>query len=288
MISSSSILAWNLVKTCKKLHREKPAYETNELPLGSKGFFQFSNFVSPEFDFWFKLSNHGKQRLMIPCKKTKVFNTALSKGFLKRNSCKIWKSHKGHHYLIVYVEFPDRSKENVNKLGIDVGHYNAIATSEGKILGQDIWSLRLKTKHRNYKGKVTPNKQLLNYYAKQLHVLYPDADFVCEDLKFKGKRIFGHKQYRTLRSKWAYQHLSNKLVELGQTEGFCVYKVNPFNTSRTCPKCGFATLENRKGDVFKCIKCDHTDHADITGAINILMKEYPVSLENVNLIRKSY
>jgi IS605 OrfB family transposase len=287
IISEASTYAWNLVKTCKKLHREFPVYTATELPLHSN-IFQYSDTVSKEFDFWFKLSSgKGKgahKRFKIPCKKTKLFNAALFNGHLKMNTAKIWRSNKGIYYLITYIEFNEHKQSNANKLGIDVGHKNAIATSDGKFYGKDLWKLRIKTKHRNYKDRVTPSKQRLNFYAKHLVSKYPNTDFVVEQLDFKGKRKFGHKESRSLQSKWAYMHLANKLTTIGQLEGFQVYKVNPFNTSRTCPKCSLATKENRKGEVFNCIKCGYHNHADTIGAVNILTKEYPVSSQHVKKI----
>jgi IS605 OrfB family transposase len=286
LINRSSILAWNLVKTCKKLHRPKPIYSNSELPLHSN-LFNYSTYTSDEFDFWFKFSSgNGRRhpRMMIPCKKTTIFNKALSTGILKQGSCKIWKSKNNIYYLIVYVEFQNNAKNNTNKLGIDVGHKNAIATSDGKFYGKDLWNLRIKTKHRNYKDKVTPSKQRLNFYAKQLYTNYPNTDFIVEQLNFSKKRKFGHKLYRSLISKWAYMHLANKLESIGQLKGFQVYKVNPFNTSRTCPKCQFIDKENRKGETFQCLQCDYKNHADTVSAVNILTKEYPVSSEHVKLL----
>jgi transposase len=288
LIGNSSILAWNLVKACKKNKRPYPSYGAEELPL-SNGIFKFTLYKSKEFDFWLCItSGHGKgsRRLRVPCKKTKILNQALSKGELKVNSCKILKVNS-NWYLMVYVEFPDETKENTNKLGVDVGHYNAIATSDGRILGQDLWPLRIRTKHRKYKGKTTPSKQRLNFYAKRLHTMYPETDFIMEKLTFDNKRPFGHEEYKSLRIKWAYMQLTNRLAELGQMEGFQVCLVNPFNTSRKCLKCGYASKENRKRDDFTCLKCGFHEHADVVGAINILTKEYPVSSEHVKLLIKS-
>lgn len=50
-------------------------------------------------------------------------------------------------------------------------------------------------------------------------------------------------------------------------------KVSPVNTSRTCPMCQHISAENRKErKLFKCVKCDYTNNADIVGAMNILAK----------------
>lgn len=47
--------------------------------------------------------------------------------------------------------------------------------------------------------------------------------------------------------------------------------VPPQYTSQTCPNCGHACAENRKTQaVFRCVRCDYGNHADMVGAINIL------------------
>jgi putative transposase len=52
--------------------------------------------------------------------------------------------------------------------------------------------------------------------------------------------------------------------------GIEVMTVNPRNTSRTCYECKFVDAGNRNGEMFKCLRCGHTDHADINAAKNIL------------------
>ena len=55
--------------------------------------------------------------------------------------------------------------------------------------------------------------------------------------------------------------------------GGALVVVPPENTSRTCPKCGFVSADNRKAqDIFECVKCGFKEHADLVGAINILRR----------------
>jgi putative transposase len=47
--------------------------------------------------------------------------------------------------------------------------------------------------------------------------------------------------------------------------------VPPQNTSRTCPRCGHVSADNRQTQVlFRCVKCGFEENADIVGAINVL------------------
>ena len=47
--------------------------------------------------------------------------------------------------------------------------------------------------------------------------------------------------------------------------------VPPHNTSRTCPRCGHVSADNRQTQArFRCRECGFEEHADVVGAINIL------------------
>ncbi|MFR1026102.1 MAG: RNA-guided endonuclease InsQ/TnpB family protein [Parasutterella sp.] len=64
-----------------------------------------------------------------------------------------------------------------------------------------------------------------------------------------------------------FQMLSYKLEQRGGK----LIKVDPRNNSRTCPRCGLASAENRKSQAtFACIGCGYRSNADEVGAINIL------------------
>ena len=64
-----------------------------------------------------------------------------------------------------------------------------------------------------------------------------------------------------------FQMLSYKL----KWRGGKLIKVDPRNTSRTCPRCGFVSAENRKSQAsFVCVSCGYSSNADEVGAINIL------------------
>ena len=64
-----------------------------------------------------------------------------------------------------------------------------------------------------------------------------------------------------------FRMLSYKL----ERRGGRLIKVDPRNTSRTCPRCGLVSVENRKSQAtFACIGCGYRSNADEVGAINVL------------------
>ena len=63
----------------------------------------------------------------------------------------------------------------------------------------------------------------------------------------------------------------NVLHAKAESAGRVVVEVNPANTSRTCPRCGYCSGDNRRTQAaFRCVQCGHTAHADVVGATNIL------------------
>jgi putative transposase len=60
--------------------------------------------------------------------------------------------------------------------------------------------------------------------------------------------------------------------------GGVVIAIDPRNTSRTCPSCGYVSAENRKTQaVFRCLRCGYTADADVNAAQNILRRGIAVN-----------
>ena len=56
-----------------------------------------------------------------------------------------------------------------------------------------------------------------------------------------------------------------------QWAGGMLLAVPAHHTSQTCPCCGHVVAENRRTQAqFLCVACEHTAHADLVGAINVL------------------
>lgn len=60
--------------------------------------------------------------------------------------------------------------------------------------------------------------------------------------------------------------IAYKAEEAGRT----MIAVDPKHTSQTCHACGLIDAANRAETAFRCLRCGHTDHADINAAKNIL------------------
>jgi putative transposase len=75
---------------------------------------------------------------------------------------------------------------------------------------------------------------------------------------------------------------SETVRQLGYKLGWCggeLNKVDPAFTSQRCPKCGHVCPENRPArDLFTCVACGHSGHADNVAAMNILAAGQAVSV----------
>lgn len=267
-INYATQVAYTIVKNCKKSKIDKPTYNGNEVYLHCNGLI-YLDYKTKEYDFWIKISGHekGKGRIVLPCKTFQLFNDMRKFGKLKHSGKLIRK--QGKYYLIVYIEIPDVAVTVDNYIGIDVGLKNPVVTSDGKFYGQDIESLRRRTKWRRYNNGLSACKQKLNQLAKQFPEIYPNTNFIVENLSFKGRKK-SNRKFRRNKNNWAYNHFSGRLEDIGKLKGFDVVKVNPAYTSQTCPMCGRVSKSNRKGELFQCKSCDYVNHADVVGAMNVL------------------
>ncbi|MFF0623407.1 RNA-guided endonuclease InsQ/TnpB family protein [Streptomyces sp. NPDC004296] len=58
------------------------------------------------------------------------------------------------------------------------------------------------------------------------------------------------------------------LADKAECAGRELIPVDPRNSSRQCPQCGYTAAENRDRERFECRRCGHGDHADRIGALN--------------------
>jgi IS605 OrfB family transposase len=95
-----------------------------------------------------------------------------------------------------------------------------------------------------------------------------------EDLRGIRERTTVRRANRYERHSWAFFQLRAHITYKAAWAGIPVYLVDPRNTSRTCPRCGYCSKDNRKSQaVFACTNpttpCGFAGNADHVGAINI-------------------
>jgi putative transposase len=91
-----------------------------------------------------------------------------------------------------------------------------------------------------------------------------------EDLKHIRTRVRAKKSQRATLHSWAFFQLRTFISYKAALKGIPVHLVDPRNTSRTCPECGFCAKGNRKTHAsFVCLSCGFAGLADTIAAVNI-------------------
>lgn len=235
------------------------------------------------FDYVVRISSLIKnRRIIIPFKSHKRLNHWLAKGGIIKNTVNV-----SENSAILVIELPDKPlKTEGETTGLDIGYNKLISDSNENHYGTNIKGIcdnirRKKPGSIGARKARTQRKQYINKVCKDLP-WQTTKTFVLENLtnlkKGKGNR---GKKNRKLLQPWTYSQVKTRISQLAQENRVCLDVVDPRNTSRTCPLCGWVDKENRKGENFHCVVCNYTNDADTVGAMNILAKTFGTSEESL-------
>jgi len=160
----------------------------------------------------------------------------------------------------------------LNKTGKARNKANALRKTSSKFKAQRIAKFNLgkkKLHERKQKAKIRIEQQI-NHAIRQVVKERKPSILVTERLDIRGKAK--SKGMSRLVNYWMRGSLKDRLEFLALVEGFHHKQVNPAYTSQMCPTCLFVHKNNRAGDLFKCLNCGHTDHADRVAAHNLLAR----------------
>ena len=200
----------------------------------------------------------------------------------------------GIFYLAITVDAPEQTPDDpIGALGVDLGIIHLAVDSDGEFYsGEQIDKVREKTdalkaklqsngsksakRHlQKLSGKEARFRRNTNHtISKRLVSKAKDThrQIALEDLKGVGDSTVRKSQRRRHKS-WAFNQLRQFIIYKARIAGVLVKLVDPRNTSRTCPECGFASKSNRKSQsLFSCQQCGFASNADLVGATNISRK----------------
>jgi IS605 OrfB family transposase len=241
------------------------------------------------FDYVLKVSSlakgdcprHGRP-IVIPFKSHKRLNYWLQQpGAKLLQGCIL-----GNDWAGLWIKIPTPIlKEEGKILGIDIGLNKLLVDSDGKQYGKEIKLIvqSIKRKQPGSKSRQRAHRHRENYINKIMKELPWDKISVLgiEDLKNlkKGKRKNRGKNFRKAIAPWTYPQVIARAQLLAQENRVRLVTVDPRNTSRHCPHCGWEAAENRKGESFSCVKCHYSNDADVVGALNVLARTFGNSQE---------
>ncbi|MCI0388475.1 MAG: transposase [Acidobacteria bacterium] len=228
------------------------------------------------FDLAIKLSVLRKgERLTIPTKRTAVLNKWLDEPSAQLiEGCAL-----SENSLILWVEFPEAEvKLEGEVLAVDLGVNKLLSDSKGNHYGKEFKKVRDKIKRRKpgSKGRARAFRERENLINRTINQLPWGAIKTIgvealHDMK-RGKKKGRGKTFRKAMAPWTYRRVLNRIGEKAQENRVRLVRVDPANTSRTCPECGAAHKENRNGEKFLCIICGRAGDADTVGAQIILAR----------------
>jgi len=198
----------------------------------------------------------------------------------------------GQFYLVATIEVPEAEPfAPKDFLGVDVGVKNIATDSDGeRWVGKELNGVR--SRYAKVRSKLQSKgtksaKRLLKKRSRKEHRFATAINHVIskrivqkakdtlrgialENLKGIRLRVTvnGSRQRRIIHS-WGFNQLQSFIEYKAKIVGVPVAYVEPRDTSRTCPKCGYVAKTNRKGEEFHCGKCGLLGHADHVAAVNI-------------------
>lgn len=199
---------------------------------------------------------------------------------------------KGKWFLYVTVELPDGAPiDPEDWLGVDLGIRNLAVDSDGerhsgvgvetvrqrmqrlRTVLQPIGTKSAKRHLKRLAGHESRFRSDVNHaISKRIVAKAKDTarGIALEDLSGIRERTTVRKGQRAMHGGWAFFQLRSFVEYKGRIAGVPVVVVDPRDTSRTCPRCGYVAKANRRSQSrFECQSCGHSDDADHVGAVNI-------------------
>jgi transposase len=222
------------------------------------------------FDGWLTISSIGnKMKIVLPIKKSEHFNKLDTKGKIRLG---VRLSNKSACFCF---EMPETSiVSSGNPLGVDIGMIDVLTCSDGQSVGKDCHG----HSYQSICQKVARKKKGGSGFAKAVKHRTNFLHWAVNQLDLSGVSVLQRENIRDLRKfkrinrtvqAWNYRELFVILDGAASESGVLTRKLNPSYTSQRCSCCGWTWKGNRKGKIFKCAKCGHTQDADLNASRNL-------------------
>lgn len=199
---------------------------------------------------------------------------------------------RGKWYLAATCDIPETTEFKAEDwLGVDLGIVHLAADSDGTTYtGSAVEAVRsrlarrkaglqrrgtkaAKRKLKKLAGKEARFRQHTNHVIAKAIVLAAERTergLALEELTHIRARVTARKSQRSRLHSWAFGQLRAFVAYKAKRAGVPVVYVDPRNTSRECPCCGFIDKANRRDQAtFHCIGCGFQANADTNAAVNI-------------------
>lgn len=213
---------------------------------------------------------------------------------------------QGEFYVLAICDVEDVPVRDVDAyLGVDLGVVN-IATDSGGTIHKGSMVNNVRHRHRALRGKLQKKgtrsakrklkslsgkegrfaRDVNHCTSKSIVAMAQDTGkgIALEDLTHIRTRITARRRQRATLHSWSFGQLRAFISYKAEMVGTPVVLVDPRNTSRECPECGYIAKENRKTQSsFCCTSCGFAGIADVIAAGNIARRA-EVSRPNVAVV----
>lgn len=199
---------------------------------------------------------------------------------------------RGMFFLSAVCEVEEPKPADVESaLGVDLGVTNIAVDSDGGIHSASHIN-NVRHRHRRLRAKLQAKgtrsaKRKLKQLSGKEHRFAKDTNHciskrivakakdtnravALEDLTGIRTRVTVRRRQRATLHSWSFSQLRCFIQYKARRAGVKVFLVDPRNTSRTCPTCGYIDKANRPSQSkFSCVACGFAGLADQIAAINI-------------------
>lgn len=242
------------------------------------------------FDIVVKISTLCKgKRITIPTRRTAVINKWQARGGELVQGCAL--SNSG---IVLWVNLPDApDRVGGASVGLDIGVNKLLSDSNGNHYGTEFKSVRDKVRRRQpgSNGRRRALRERDQYINRTINQLpWQALSVVAVENLHDMKRCKIHtrgKSFRKAMAPWTYRKVLTRIEQKAQENRVRLVRVDPRNTSRTCPICSTVSKLSRVGERFDCVACGYKADADTVGAINVLVRtmQLSTSVESVGQTR---
>jgi IS605 OrfB family transposase len=184
----------------------------------------------------------------------------------------VFTDEKGNQYEPAFGKTLGVISTQLNKTGKARNKAHALRKTSSKHKAHRIrkYNLGKQKKQKRTRKARERIRQQISCAIRQVVKTRKPGLIVTENLDIRGKSKSKELSRRV--TIWMRSSLKERLGFLALVEGFHQQQVNPAYTSQMCPTCLFVDKGNRAGDIFKCLNCGYSDHADRVAANNLLAR----------------
>ena len=224
------------------------------------------------FDCWIMIrgttTNRGRNGgFYIPAKKHRAINRTLAlPGATLNESTEVFRKNS-KWYARVSVSVPVATVQHPHGwLGCDVGVRHSVVRSDG-YRGRTLKGVVFGPRRTRKRFQPIPRKRYSRTFQRQ--VLTKEARRAVSVAQRSGRGISLENPQRLPKwGGWGARIFAHTVLLLSMIAGVPVRLCKPAYTSQTCPHC-HSRDTFRVNEMFRCLDCRYTNHADFVGALNL-------------------